>query len=233
MSNDTNPQKYGPLVQAIALKWWQQRQIDRRKSWVERLREEPIQELFALRRSLELTSQGDASHLIADHQHYLTSLENLFASLRRLKQSLHPAFVEDSLPLALRQKIEEWEHHNPHIHYKLVMPTVWSFNAPYNSWLILDILDEWLMALGEDSLTIREITFALSERSSEQQLLVAFSTPEQPLAFHNSPLFQILQVVFAELLGGLWLIQEQTEHIVWCFRWPQCACPGANPLVQE
>lgn len=218
---------------AIALKWWQQRQIDRRKNWAERLREEPTQELFALRRSLELTSQGDANHLIADHQHYLTSLEHLFASLHRLKQSLHPAFVEDSLPLALRQKIEDWEHQNPHFHYKLVMPTVWSFNAPYNSWLILDILDEWLIELGENFRNIREITFSLSEHSSEQQLIVAFSASEQRLSFLNSPRFQTLQVVFAELLGGHWLIQEHTESIIWCFRWRLCARPGANPLVQE
>lgn len=184
------------------------------------LQEGALQQLFALRRSLELSLGDESNGTIEDRQRWLRSLERLFAELNTLQQSLHPAFVEDNLPLALRQAVASWQQRLPDVEFKLTLLTVGFPNSAYDNWLILDILEEWLLALDRSFDRGSEIAFSLETDPPEQQLLMTLSGKYRVHTIHiHDPLFQKLTILFALLLGGQCQMQMQNEQIIWCFRW--------------
>ncbi|MBF2072279.1 MAG: hypothetical protein IGS50_00730 [Synechococcales cyanobacterium C42_A2020_086] len=85
-----------------AMQWWESRRVLRLNTEVEVLRDQVLQELFTMRRCLELVSleTGEA----ADQQRHvwLAQVETLHQSLERLGFQLSPPYVEDSLPLAIQ-----------------------------------------------------------------------------------------------------------------------------------
>ncbi|MBF2003244.1 MAG: hypothetical protein IGS38_21290 [Synechococcales cyanobacterium M58_A2018_015] len=85
-----------------AMQWWESRRVLRLNAEVEVLRDQVLQELFTMRRCLELDSleTGEA----ADQQRHvwLAQVETLHQSLERLGFQLSPPYVEDSLPLAIQ-----------------------------------------------------------------------------------------------------------------------------------
>jgi hypothetical protein len=204
----------------------------KREAWAEMLREAAFQRLFALRRNLELSLEDESDNTVEARQRRLRSLEGLFVDLSKLRQSLHPAFVEDSLPLALRQKIISWEQRLPSVQFKLTVLTIGLSNSAYDNWFILDILEEWLQLLEGQLKHDCAIAFSLGIDLPEQQLLMTLSGKHLVRTVHiHDPLFQRLTTLFALLLQGQCNVQIQDEQIGWCFRWqPRLNSAFHDPL---
>ncbi|MEL6224176.1 MAG: hypothetical protein AAFR31_16195 [Cyanobacteria bacterium J06627_8] len=92
-----------------ALQWWHQQQVNRLHDGAELIRDGILQELFAIRRELELTYDNQAS---VSHDQ-IRQLEELHHQLEAFSNQLSPAFSRDSLPLAFQHVIQQWTQQHP------------------------------------------------------------------------------------------------------------------------
>ncbi|PSN13221.1 hypothetical protein C7293_16880 [filamentous cyanobacterium CCT1] len=74
--------------------WWHQRAMDKHNAYAELLREQVLQNLFAIRRNLELNADSSVDNW-GDKAQWLGAVEQVMASLDRLTQSLYPAYIDD------------------------------------------------------------------------------------------------------------------------------------------
>lgn len=101
-----------------ALQWWHQRQVNRLHDGAELIRDGILQELFAIRRMLELAR--DRQEPVS--QASLRQLEVLHLRLERVSNQLSPAFIRDSLPLAIQHVLREWQLRYPAVKLSTQLP---------------------------------------------------------------------------------------------------------------
>ena len=92
-----------------ALQWWHQRQCDRQHHSAELIRDGLLQNLFALRRSLELT-HAQQQPVSAEQLH---QLESLYGELETISNHLSPAFSRDNVTLAMQHILNRWQSEHP------------------------------------------------------------------------------------------------------------------------
>jgi len=204
-----------------AIHWWQRQTMAKQEANAEMLREGALQELFALRRSLELSLAADPSEAAERQLCWLSSLSQISLSLDQLKQTLHPAYISDSLPLALQSRVERWRRQMPQTQFSLTIPPIWPVNCSYGNWLLLTVLDEMMLflepyliagatiALGlEHHLLMQKLTINLVNASLNGALLGSATTLEH------------LKTIFEELVTGEWSSQLENEQVLWHLHWP-------------
>ncbi|MGF1523511.1 MAG: hypothetical protein ACFBSF_14440 [Leptolyngbyaceae cyanobacterium] len=84
-----------------AMREWHRQQSKLLANEADSVRDSSLQQLFVLRRSLELAAIAPYSHTPEQYQTWLQQLELLQASLNRFMDRLIPPFAEESLPLAI------------------------------------------------------------------------------------------------------------------------------------
>ena len=93
------------------LQWWHQQQLQARRTEADSIRNGLMQEVFAMRRQLEVAVQPaakDVSAVTASRVH-LAELERIYSALEEISNRLDFPFSQDSLPLALRHRLKPWQ----------------------------------------------------------------------------------------------------------------------------
>jgi hypothetical protein len=204
-----------------ALQWWQQRQSGRLSCEAEKIRDGLLQESFTIRRSLELSLLNEDSTSTKLNQDLLKKTENLYHCLNQLSDRLSPAYIEDSLPLAIQCLVESWQRCNSNVQIEMDLPTVWKQEPRDRSLLILRILDELLKIMLSELVTELLIHISLKQQEKIGELIVHISYPDiLTLDSHwRRKDLDYLSQTFQFLTSGQCFRRREELTVAWHFRW--------------
>ena len=194
------------------LGWWYQHQTEWLLQEADAIRNGLLQDLFALRRKLEL--------LDGDHHLCLAETEHLYQALEQLGDRLSSPFVHDSLPLAMQHLLMPWRKKLP---VQANMPTHWPAESAEHIRIVLSVLDYLLTSLGQMTQTPGQITISLAEAAEGKHLTLQIAFAEAvPL-----PLLTICEtkdwlyrlLTFEVLTGGTTRHQYSDQTLEWQLLW--------------
>ena len=84
-----------------ALQWWYQKVLKQLESEANLICEQLLQESFAVRRSLELSSLKPNELASSSRQKCVAQLEDFHFTLKELRDRLSPPYLNEGLPFAL------------------------------------------------------------------------------------------------------------------------------------
>jgi signal transduction histidine kinase len=201
-----------------ALQWWYQRHIHRTHEGAELIRDGILQELFAIRRALELahTQQQPVS------QESLQQLEALHYELEKVSNQLAPAYSGDSLSLAIQYLLNQLQRHYPAIAITAQIAGT-PIGLSLSSRVALTALDELLALVIQKRDQAISVTVALEERHKVMQLTVRLAElrPGQCGAIAQLPDLAHLRQSFQFLTDGSSQQHVHDTWIEWHFCWPQ------------
>lgn len=204
-----------------ALQWWQKRQSRHLSCEAEKIRDGLLQESFTIRRSLELSLLNEKANSTALNQELLKKMEKLDRSLQQLSERLSPAYIEDSLPLAIHSLVEFWISSHSNLKIEMDLPAdLWQ--EPFErSLVILRILDELLLITGAELTTELSIHISLKHQGNVGELIVQISYPDVPtlVSYWSREDLEYLSQTFQFLISGQCCRRREELTVVWCFRW--------------
>ncbi|MEO0408002.1 MAG: hypothetical protein AAF289_11685 [Cyanobacteria bacterium P01_A01_bin.135] len=209
-----------------ALQWWHQRQIGRLHDSAELIRDGILQDLFAIRRMLELThdTQAPVSPV------HLQQLEALHARLEQVSNELSPAFIQDSLPLAIQHRLTVWQQQQPNVTAKLSLQPFSGSSLAHR--LVLTALEELLTLVaealeqetGHETDQSAEITIDTTLQRQEQAASLSITlsglAPDQCHRVAQMPSLSHLKTSFEYLTRGSFSQTNQATQIRWQLCWP-------------
>ncbi|MBE9066995.1 hypothetical protein IQ260_10040 [Leptolyngbya cf. ectocarpi LEGE 11479] len=135
------------LYQRQISQWFYTRQCHQLLTQSEVIREQLLQQTFALMRSQELGAMDASSTEDAQHwQNCLAQTQTFNQSLESLSNELWPPFVEESLPLALQHIIKQWTDPKA-IQLSLELPSDWPQQQPDKQRMVLWCVRQCLLVL--------------------------------------------------------------------------------------
>lgn len=225
-----------------ALQWWHQRQCDRQHHSAELIRDGVLQNLFALRRSLELTHVQQQP--VSSEQ--LRQIESLYGELETISNHLSPAFSRDNVTLAMHHILNQWQSDHPTVNLSShLMANASSEHSMGDHPISLMLLEDCLESM-EGNLSERaaiDITFANSASNhppnpspnpSPQKALTQPLNDQHPTAtlvlhiqeandHHRRAIathFVYLCRSFILLTGGTSTHTQGDDWLQWQFCWP-------------
>jgi hypothetical protein len=128
-----------------ALQWWYEKKLRQLESEANLIREQLLQESFAMRRSLELSSIK-SNKLASSHQKCVEQLENFHSTLKEMSDRLIFPCINEGLPFALQYLIKKWQEKFPLSQFKFKLPQKWQEtsqdNSFINNFIILDTIED-------------------------------------------------------------------------------------------
>lgn len=200
-----------------ALQWWQQKQIDQLHDNAELIRDQILQDLFAIRRVLELAHDNQRP-LPTDSLH---QLETLHYDLETISNQLSPTLSHGDVSLAIQQTLQQWHRQHPQIALNhQISPN--SGMPGFEACIAIMILQEWLSLvapyLGESA----SIEVILATQTNQTLLTLRIDEPEQTqrdVIAHLPELTYLCQAF--RLFTGISVIQtSQFERLQWQLAWP-------------
>lgn len=204
-----------------ALQWWQARQSRHLSVEAEKIRDGLLQESFTIRRSLELSLLNERSTSTPLNQDLLKKMEEFYHSLEQLSDRLSPAYIEDSLPLAIQGVVESWQKCNSNLKIEMELPANWTQEPCDRSLVIFRVLDELLRITLSELLTELSIHIRLKQQGNIGELIVHISYPDAPtlISYWGREDLEYLSQSFQFLTSGQCLRRKQELTVDWYFRW--------------
>lgn len=204
-----------------ALQWWFRRQSMQMCRESEKIRDGLLQESFSMRRSLELSLVDNVEISTKKSEDWLKKVENLHHSLEELSDRLSPAYIEDSLPLAIEWLLTKWRSRNPRLKFEMELPAHWRHEPPDRSMVILRVLDELLRITSSELLTDISIHVSLKLQGDIGELIVHISYLDLPtlVSYYNLKDLEYLSQTFRFLTSGQCFRRRKKLSVVWYFCW--------------
>lgn len=208
------------------MQWWQQRQIHRTHEEAELIRDGILQELFAIRRSLELahTEQQPIS------QESLQQLETLHDRLEQVSNALSPAFSRDSLSLAIQHLLHQLQQQYPQMQVSVQLP-VNHRSLSLSSRVALTAFEELLALVVETFGEALSLVVSLEYQNQMALLTVRVSgvkPGQQEAIAHLSDLSHLCHA-FQFLTEGFLQQRVHDSWVEWQFRWLYLLSPATQP----
>ncbi len=207
-----------------ALRWWIKQEVIDRATYADRIQNGLIQDLFALRLSLQSASIDPSESL--PQQSWLAEAEKLHTILNDLSTAFLSPYLPDSPTLAIRALFQQWQAHHPIQHLQFDLPTDWSPEPLEQSYLILVLLQR-LLELTASTVPIALIKVHLVQQNNQAQLsinLIYVETPTQMMATHAKDL-KYLRRCFRCLVPGWCHHQVRALETTWQFGWKKWSKP--------
>ncbi|MBE9044705.1 hypothetical protein IQ255_09845 [Pleurocapsales cyanobacterium LEGE 10410] len=216
-----------------AIQWWYQKKLRQWSSEANLIREQLLQESFAMRRSLELSSI-ESDKLTAHHQKYVERLENFHSSLKQLSDRLDPPYLNEGLPFALQYSVERWRERLPESQFKLNLPPFWQQKSSTDDFMVFSILEDLLNIQKTNTLSNNLIAIDLEQNlfisKFDRQLKVMFvgekatnsrldSDRVEEDTNGNRQELQYLQQIFEGLTSGSCKNISGENSDLWLFEW--------------
>ncbi|MGI8504646.1 MAG: hypothetical protein ACR2LR_26475 [Hassallia sp.] len=202
-----------------ALQWWSSRQSLRLSLEAENIRDSLLQESFTMRRSLELLPV-DSMGLSPTSEEHLQRINSFHQSLTQLSDRLSPAYIQDSLPLAIQSLLKLWVESHPNLDFCIDMPNYWLHEPAERSLVVLKALDE-LLRISLPELVQLSVYISLKQHGNISQLVVQITYPDiSALIFdsHKSELNYLCKS-FRFLTSGKCFYRSQKPSVAWYFYW--------------
>lgn len=137
-----------PVLSPLTLQWWHRRLGTYLRQQADVIRNDPLQDLLALRRSLEFSLRQERSPTAPQTQIWLQQLDQLYKKLEHLCDRISPPQWDD-LALALQHRLHLWQSQHPQVvvtgEYQAVVGDARDNN------IILWVLEEWLRIISDAS----------------------------------------------------------------------------------
>jgi hypothetical protein len=194
------------------LRWWHQHQTDWLLHEADAIRNGLLQDLFVVRRKLELLEE--------DPQACLADIDHLYEALETLGDRLSSPFVHDSLPLAMQQVLAAWQDRLP---IQADLPTHWSVESAEDIRLVLSILDYLLTSLGQLPHPPRQFVVDLAESAEGKYLTLRIDFVDAvPLSLRvacEASDWTYRLSTFEVLTGGTTHYQPTANSLEWQLHW--------------
>ncbi|MGL6340710.1 MAG: hypothetical protein ACRC80_16415 [Waterburya sp.] len=205
-----------------ALQWWYQKKSRQLESEANLIREQVLQESFAMRRSLELSSIKSNEFATSSGQKCLEQLENFHLTLKELSDRLSPPCINEGLPWALQYLVKKWQKKNPSCQIELNLPLNWQQKSQAHNFVILNILEDlWqIHLLSENNFIFINLKQNTINNQLNHQLKAIFIKQDKKLlTSKNSQELKYIQKSFEYLMSGscqnLWI----KDSNIWSFQW--------------
>ena len=201
------------------LRWWYQWQTAKLDCEAERIREGLLQELFAVRRSLELALVSDRVDT-KEVQQWLTQIETLQQALESVMHRLSPPYLGDSLPLAMQHLLTYWQAEYPGVCLELNLPADWDQEPIEQRRIILTTLDAWLRIIVPQLRLEAVLHISLKQQATSAQLNIQLTAPTVSALLSSSAIpLDNLQQFFQVLAEGKCYCQRHDLTVTWCYQW--------------
>lgn len=201
-----------------SLQWWYQRQSLKLRHEAEEIRNELLQESFALRRSLELSLISQDKNL---ESACLETIEGFHSSLKDLSDRLSPPFIDESLPHAIQSALDAWQSRYPTIKITAELPEDWQPDRYEQRRAILMVIEELLNLRLSEQPAIESLTVHLQHQRQRGELTLQFSysSPSSPNVYQGSSSLDHLKRVFRCLTCGNCSYRYTPSTMTWYFHW--------------
>jgi hypothetical protein len=196
-----------------AFRWWSERQFRHQGLESDRIRNGIMQEMFALRRGIELSPKQDV--VTQNSMDWLEQVKHLQRSLELLCHQLSPPFIEDSLPLTIQSMSEFWQLELS-CTIQVDVPTDWQAEPQDKNHVVLAVLSELLRLSAFYCQGAQPIQIKLTQVDQVAELMVRAETAE---ALAHSEEWTYLSRCFRYLVGGTGTCQQTPEAITWLLKW--------------
>lgn len=126
------------------VRWCYRHQAQALHTEAESIRNGILQDLFALRRKLELSCPLVGGEDCTEEP-CLEDIEQIYTALETLSDRLSSPYLQDSLPLAIQHALRPWQ---TAVDLTLDLPSTWAVEPPEHITLILTLLRYSLSALA-------------------------------------------------------------------------------------
>ncbi|MGB6298282.1 MAG: hypothetical protein WBF90_19140 [Rivularia sp. (in: cyanobacteria)] len=205
-----------------ALRWWHSRQLARMRQEGEAIRNGVLQNTFVMRRHLEspLPSSPESQQKLDTH--YLENIEKFHYSVRELSDYLYPAYIDESLPLAIRYVLDTWKNRFPGLNIECELPTEWRDEPSDRSQVILMALEELLACHVSNNSNNFSLFVSLILQGNLNELMIKFTYLDVSKFTYNvvttDDLLHLCRAL-KFLLSGKCSRYRQNQAEIWCLRW--------------
>lgn len=188
----------------------------------EKIKDGLLQELFALRRTLEQSSSREDERSLQISQAAVQTIENIHLSLDRLSERLSPLHIEHSLPLAIEWVVRLRQAHHPQLRIETKPPIAWECCSVEHSLIVVKVLDELLRITSSEILEETPIWLELSHQKKSNELILQISFTERATLVSYTKLKELhyLSRTFSVLSAGQCFWKKKKLAVTWYFRWP-------------
>lgn len=211
------------------LRWWHQHQAQQWNHEADLIRNGLLQEIFALRRRLELACQTQPNADEFGCAAHLAELSKLYTSLESLGNRLGSPYLQESLPLALQFTILPWQ---AKCDWQVDLPPIWEVEPVENIRLLIMLTETCLQAFTAEAVLPEQCRLCLTAQAHVKELTFHLAYPQAlPL-----PLVEAISARLAPLLETFKLFTQgdygqtvQPQALSWVLRWPTQTpvCPAS------
>jgi hypothetical protein len=203
-----------------ALQWWFKRQSAQLLTESEQIHNGLLQEVFAIRRSLELSLVDETGVSPNQGQDWLNKAEKLHQSLEQLSDTLSPPFLAESLPLAMQCMLERLQNQSG-LSLEATLPSRWSDASSERNRIILMVLEELLkLALPKAAIEdTQRICLSADETTGELTVELTYPDLQTLTSLTQTKELKYLCCCFQCLAPGRCVCQKENLTVVWRFRW--------------
>ncbi|MBD2110338.1 MULTISPECIES: hypothetical protein [Cyanophyceae] len=195
---------------AWLLCWWHRHQAQWLNREADAIRNGLLQDLFAVRRQLELLP-GDGS---------LAAVEHLYHSLEALGNRLSSPYLHDSLPLAIQQALSDWP---PQVATRAESPSQWPTEPVEHTMLLLSVLKHLGQTLAAQPSLPQSCVVSLAECSDGKRLTVSveyeIAVPPALLDLDQSEAWRAYLTTFDLFSQGRASATHGVATLRWFFDW--------------
>lgn len=204
-----------------ALIWWHTRQWIRMHQEAEMIHNDLLQELFVIRRNLEISSINPSLYQQQQQQSNLATIEKFHHSLKELSDYLSPAHIDDSLPLAIQHTLVKWRSRIPELNLQMELPTDWPPESLYTLHVVLMALEELLQIILSNISGRLSIIVSLKARGNFNELMLQLTDLNKSKETYISNIKEVayLRHAFNFLTCGKCFCQHKHNAEIWYFRW--------------
>ncbi|MBD2207855.1 hypothetical protein H6G33_36610 [Calothrix sp. FACHB-1219] len=180
----------------------------------EAIRNGVLQNTFIMRRHLEspLATSSESQQKLKTH--YLENIEKFHYSLRELSDYLYPAYIDESLPLAIRHVLDTWNRRFPSLNIESELPTEWSDKSSDRSQVILIALEELLAYCVSNNSSNFSLFVSLTPQGNWNELMIKFTA----IAATTDDLLHLCRAL-KFWLSGKCSRYRQNQAEIWYLRW--------------
>ena len=195
------------------LSWWHQHQAQKLNQVSDRIRNGLLQELFSIRRQLEVSCEIEKNATSFGCDLHLTNLEHIYDQLEHLSHGLTSPFL-DSLPLALQHAIQPWQQQ---LSLTTEFPSTWPSESVEHVQLFITLVESFLNQLATNPHP-QHCNLELIQHSTTKEL-ICYATGDAVSACPTESLLPQLET-FRLLTQGEYTQTLQPQLIRWELRWP-------------
>ncbi|BDA76288.1 unknown protein (plasmid) [Calothrix sp. PCC 7716] len=144
----------------------------------EAIRNGVLQTTFFMRRHLESPVPSSTENQHKLDKHYLESIEKFHNSVKELSDYLYPAYIDESLPLAIQHLLDTWKNRSG-LKLEYELPTEWSDEACERIHLFLMLLEEFLRIYVLEVTNNPSVYVKLKQQKTLSELMIQFTYSEE------------------------------------------------------